>query len=726
MKNTRSRDSNNMGDGLDHGRLSKETCVQTTQESAGNTGGIGSTFVKSETSSSKRKGLLMLMAHLAGAFTQLRPHCSESSSLSARFSSDIDEWSDDKLQSGSITLQKTHAAAIQNTPSITTIQIFWIKTELGEHASNGLGNSNVTSHCDAPANKSGSSDWIEPFVDSYALTLEYHTGSENHTSDFVEESSAPNETVTSIHGDLIHGNGRTEPETNWIMHVSQPCGRATWWSSTPICVNTLVSYGYDSWRNTTLVSVQLRASRSIFHLSFEGFDSCALHDIAEENTNQKATQFGRKLGLKASCNYMIREEGAIERKSTSNQQLRPKGVPARVEAPVDPAIQSHTETSETQFWSRIREQLKNSNVESKHAEERTIARSASAKKTSLVVHDTGGFACPFYKMYPWKFDHCLTYKLSKMSYVKQHLLRYHDTLNCDYPKDKHAPSNDSKEAAHASHDYQNRDMTAKQKRDIKRIAERKFTGEERWYMVWSILFPGAKKPHTPYVQGRYDAEVLSSIQGIDADSKSRMMDEALRRAVKNGHASHELFDALIERIKHHVWIQSFAPGPSFHSESSLQAEAENRPDGREYHWVRDLSTDNEDRSSFSPTWSDGYPPAVSSSSNTMDYQQDIVSMENPSDVSSSTPKPHTMPSIYDDFSSIDTHTLGLWSHGAVERHEIDWPALYSGDHLFESEHQHLTDPNGDKLMSDNIFTDDELYLSNDQFTEGVQNSSDHA
>ncbi|KAI0966623.1 hypothetical protein F4678DRAFT_268667 [Xylaria arbuscula] len=162
-----------------------------------------------------------------------------------------------------------------------------------------------------------------------------------------------------------------------------------------------------------------------------------------------------------------------------------------------------------------------------------------------VSDNIGRLACPFYKMDPWKFDQCLAYKMSKMSYVKQHLLRYHDEP-----------------------DY----VTAEQKRDIQRANGRKITSESKWYQVWSILFPGAKRPDTPFVEAHYSSEVLSSIQTFYHKSGSPHILEETLLQVENGCTYREAFDGMLQKIKHQVLGKTSEEGVPLPLNDNFEAE----------------------------------------------------------------------------------------------------------------------------------------------------------
>ncbi|KAI0540200.1 hypothetical protein GGR58DRAFT_174864 [Xylaria digitata] len=151
--------------------------------------------------------------------------------------------------------------------------------------------------------------------------------------------------------------------------------------------------------------------------------------------------------------------------------------------------------------------------------EHASSQSSSSKKPRL-ADDSGGFACPFYKKDPWRFYQCLNYKLSKICYVKQHLSRYHDDASEYCPICHHQFNDETERGSHilAKNCQPNQTtihvMTANQKKDIQLATGRKISVEDKWYQIWSILFPWAKRPDSPYVKGHAFAEALSSIRAF--------------------------------------------------------------------------------------------------------------------------------------------------------------------------------------------------------------------
>ena len=127
---------------------------------------------------------------------------------------------------------------------------------------------------------------------------------------------------------------------------------------------------------------------------------------------------------------------------------------------------------------------------------------------SLSPHHAS-FACPFFKMNPVRHQACLFYKMSKISYVKQHLQRTHrgprwrcsvchDVFPDQAAYDRHLTAHECQgPRSKGRHD----EMTEVQWEEIGRLTSRRAgsTTESMWYAMFEVLFPGAPRPETPYV-----------------------------------------------------------------------------------------------------------------------------------------------------------------------------------------------------------------------------------
>ncbi|KAI0129183.1 hypothetical protein BJ170DRAFT_362739 [Xylariales sp. AK1849] len=118
---------------------------------------------------------------------------------------------------------------------------------------------------------------------------------------------------------------------------------------------------------------------------------------------------------------------------------------------------------------------------------------------------SSSLACPYFKKDPCKHFPCLSKKITKISYLKQHLERCHKGPTCYCPTcgttfdsraavDEHVIARSCQPRPY-SHDG----TTEDQRNEIAIIVTRKRPESERWYGIWDVLFPGSPQPDSPYL-----------------------------------------------------------------------------------------------------------------------------------------------------------------------------------------------------------------------------------
>ncbi|KAH8883100.1 hypothetical protein GQ53DRAFT_847211 [Thozetella sp. PMI_491] len=140
-------------------------------------------------------------------------------------------------------------------------------------------------------------------------------------------------------------------------------------------------------------------------------------------------------------------------------------------------------------------------------------RSRALKRGKVEGASTGQqatFACPFFKMNPIRHHSCLFYKMSKISYVKQHLKRTHKApkWRCTVCQDvfPDQPSynrhQNTRECKSSTSRGRQDEMDEGQWGEIDRLTSRRpgATAESMWYAMFGVLFPGTPLPATPYVE----------------------------------------------------------------------------------------------------------------------------------------------------------------------------------------------------------------------------------
>ncbi|KAI1734106.1 hypothetical protein F4680DRAFT_439472 [Xylaria scruposa] len=693
-------DGNEMGNQWDSKSPFKEICSHSTGNSTScfpcspSALEINSEFTRSplnkfgQASSETNPLLGMLMSHFAGAFTQLELIGPESS-LSARLNN-FEKLANDQLSSGAVFLRKSPFIAAEDSPNITEIQITWEKGKPDKESEVGsLTAPDATSfynNLDSCLNYSGS---IQPFTVYYKLTLESYTG---HDDDAViHHSSSLSEIATKIHGDLYHRSGGRE--SHWTIRFPRFRSPALPRNGpSKRYVNIPVSYNYGFYHEETLLCVVIQinmCTTTIIQLSLQDIDHNALETSVDSKANQfdvdtQASMYHQRLFLKADCRGFSKREGTMKHEIMSSQQERPDKVKAAICAGESSAAQKNPETWQYQARRKPVTQRENSGeLESDELGGKTTP-SGNSSKNIRVSDNTGGLACPFYKMNPWKFDRCLTYKLTKMSYVKQHLLRFHDAPRCNCSR-RHKAGRD---CPSGSQDCQQSEitfcvMTAKQKREIQRAAGRKITCEGKWYQVWSILFPDVKKPDSPYVKGHYFAEVLSSIKAFYDSCGSHVMEETFRQAMKDTHTYREAFDELLKKIEHQVLTRSSSLGSSFHFDSSIETEGADWLVARRSPSVSLITNNNE----FS-ILDDQNPIPIPSSSVIMDDRQEALVLGNSPGMLPCNPKPQEIPFI---------HGLGLGPAGDSPFHQLYQPMPHQNASSLNPEPQDTVNYNDDTI-----------------------------
>ena len=114
------------------------------------------------------------------------------------------------------------------------------------------------------------------------------------------------------------------------------------------------------------------------------------------------------------------------------------------------------------------------------------------------------FGCLFFKFDPIRYRECLfRHSSTKTSYLKQHLGRHHmQPIHCPVCGDLFDThrlrfEHIRKKACHAR-DFHLDGMTRSQQEMIQ-VVPRNRTPEERWFIMWDIIFPGKPRPASPFV-----------------------------------------------------------------------------------------------------------------------------------------------------------------------------------------------------------------------------------
>ncbi|KAK6380611.1 hypothetical protein LTS17_004811 [Exophiala oligosperma] len=141
-------------------------------------------------------------------------------------------------------------------------------------------------------------------------------------------------------------------------------------------------------------------------------------------------------------------------------------------------------------------------------------------------------ACPFSKKNPRRYRSCYRNRLTKISYVKQHLSRHHcypiyctncmATFDSEEIRDAHARAHSCEEQPVIQWEA----VSEAQKRQLSQRVPRRMSETEQWYTIFEILFPGSPRPKTPFVDGELSEE-LSSFQDFATSQGPAIITDSL-------------------------------------------------------------------------------------------------------------------------------------------------------------------------------------------------------
>ncbi|KAI1736967.1 hypothetical protein F4680DRAFT_429787 [Xylaria scruposa] len=136
--------------------------------------------------------------------------------------------------------------------------------------------------------------------------------------------------------------------------------------------------------------------------------------------------------------------------------------------------------------------------------------------------DNGGeglLACPFYKKDHQRYQDCGKYTLRRIKDVKQHIYRLHckpelycsrcfESFKCSNERDNHI-----REGGCILQEVPNHDgvISDNQRKELKECKNRGTSKQQQWMKLWNVIFPGVKRPRSPYIESG-QAELLSSLR----------------------------------------------------------------------------------------------------------------------------------------------------------------------------------------------------------------------
>ncbi|KAL2672433.1 hypothetical protein Neosp_013143 [[Neocosmospora] mangrovei] len=161
-------------------------------------------------------------------------------------------------------------------------------------------------------------------------------------------------------------------------------------------------------------------------------------------------------------------------------------------------------------------------------------------------------ACPFFRHNPVKYQMCHGRKLTSISRVIQHIMRFHTrpahcpicfrTFNSADARDEHLIEQACQIGEHVVPDGITRSQEARLR---SRRAPRNMSVNDRWFRIWNILFSEAPKTNSIYL-GDWQSEVIDAsrqfmnqegvaiiVRQLERDDSRWKNDEGLKKRLEN-------------------------------------------------------------------------------------------------------------------------------------------------------------------------------------------------
>ncbi|KAK7413766.1 hypothetical protein QQX98_007333 [Neonectria punicea] len=194
-----------------------------------------------------------------------------------------------------------------------------------------------------------------------------------------------------------------------------------------------------------------------------------------------------------------------------------------------------------------------------HEKDQNQVDANQAKRCKTEEHHQS-LACPFYKHDPIRHRRCHTYVMKRISYVKQHLQRNHQQpIHCMVcmavfdDEDRLFEHSRAQSCQMRPRDQRPDGMTPKQQKQLAVRANQKKNEAEQWYEIYTMLFPGADRPSSPYVS-RDLSEDMSSFREFVEGQGGKMIQDRLIKSLQGPMVEENLLRSLI-----HSAIQDIFP-----------------------------------------------------------------------------------------------------------------------------------------------------------------------
>lgn len=147
-------------------------------------------------------------------------------------------------------------------------------------------------------------------------------------------------------------------------------------------------------------------------------------------------------------------------------------------------------------------------------------------------------ACPYFKTNSRHHEACAGFGAKKLSYVKSHIYKKHAIaiycpvcqqtfenvrLRDSHTRDRNCEPDESAPTPDG--------ITSEQRNWLHQRGPRDLTEEEQWYRIFKFLFPGHKRPHSPYNDTAYSEDLLNFRDFISQPTAREILLQRLRENV---------------------------------------------------------------------------------------------------------------------------------------------------------------------------------------------------
>lgn len=210
----------------------------------------------------------------------------------------------------------------------------------------------------------------------------------------------------------------------------------------------------------------------------------------------------------------------------------------------------------------------------------------TSKKAKTIRQASKVFACPFWKKDPLRYSRCYKLELKEVKRVKQHLYRTHKKpIRCPRCQDIFAnrASCDSHQEVDCARQPKILDegINEDQSAELSNRGSASLTQEQRWFVVWQIVFPGVPEPASPYIDDDLSEDMCEFREFYQREGSTIILDY-MRASGDWTQEDEERFrgplwanvrDRALDAI-HHRWLAQRAQAERSGSQATIQLATE--------------------------------------------------------------------------------------------------------------------------------------------------------